>query len=148
MYEIDRVLEERPAVSWIQILKRGYGQISFRGCRAAPAERLDTIQEVLKAKGLQERLEVTWDDAYDEVIASDGETVWHGRQFYDYLFEEVLEFGEIRRDSKITFQVQMQLEHDRFSSRNPDKTEFIYRKTLTRWSLPPKRGKNKKNPCG
>ena len=128
--EIDRVLEERPAVSWIKTLKEDTDKYLSEDAGQHQQNRLDTIQEVLKAKGLQERLEVTWDDAYDEVIASDGETVWHGRQFYDYLFEEVLEFGEIRRDSKITFQVQMQLEHDRFSSHNPDKTEFIQRKTF------------------
>lgn len=71
---------------------------------------------------------MSWDDAYDEVIASDGETVWHGRQFYDYLFKEVLVFDSPRRDNRIPYDVMVQLEHDRHSSRNPDKTEFIYRK--------------------
>ena len=127
--EIDSMLKENSAVSWIEILKEDTDKYLSEDAGRHQQNRLDTIQEVLEAKGLQERLEVTWDDAYDEVIASDGETVWHGRQFYDYLFEEVLEFGEIRRDSKLTFQVQMQLEHDRFSSHNPDKTETIRRIT-------------------
>lgn len=74
-------------------------------------------------------MELAWDDAYDEVIASDGENVWHGRQFYDYLFHEVLVLDDFHRDSSIPFNVQQQFEHDRFSSHNPDKTMFIYRKT-------------------
>ena len=124
--EIDRVMEQRPAVSWIQILKEDTDKYLSEDAGQHQQNRLDAIQEALKVKGLQEKLEVTWDDAYDEVIASDGETVWHGRQFYDYLFQEVL--VPDGKDEWVPFQVQTQLEHDRRSSRNPDKTEFIYRK--------------------
>jgi len=74
-------------------------------------------------------MELAWDDAYDEVIASDGENVWHGRQFYDYLFHEVLVLDNFHRDSSIPFNVQQQFEHDRFSSHNPDKTVFIRRES-------------------
>ena len=75
-------------------------------------------------------MEIAWDDAYDEVIASDGENEWHGRQFYDYLYEEVLVLDKRHRDTRIPFQIQRKLGHDRFSSHNPDKAAFIRRVTF------------------
>lgn len=126
--EIDRVLEERPAVSWIKTLKEDTDRYLSEDTGQRQQNRIDILQTVFEKTGIQEKMEVSWDDAYDEVIASDGETVWHGRQFYDYLFKEVLVFDSPRRDNRIPYDVMVQLEHDRHSSRNPDKTEFIYRK--------------------
>lgn len=128
--EIDRVLKEHPAVSWIHRLKEDTERYLSEDAGQHQQNRLDTLEKVLELTGIQEQMEVAWDDAYDEVIASDGENVWHGRQFYDYLFEEVLVLNEFHRDGRIPFQVQQQFEHDRFSSHNPDKAEFIHRKTF------------------
>ena len=128
--EIDRVLEERPAVSWIRILKEDTDKYLSEDAGRHQQNRLDTLNTVFELTGIQEQMEVSWDDAHDEILASDGETVWHGRQFYDYLFKEVLALDRFHRDDRIPFQVQQQLEHDRFSSRNPDKAEFIHRKTF------------------
>ena len=127
--EIDRVVAERPNVSWVKIYKEDAEKFLAEDAEKHQQDRLDTLNTVLALKGLQEKMEVSWDDAYDEVIASDGEEVWHGRQFYDYLFTEVLVLDGFQRDSSIPFNVQQQLEHDRFSSHNPDKTETIRRIT-------------------
>lgn len=127
--KIEEIMEEHPAATWIRILKEDTDRYLTEDAGGHQQNRLDAIQEVLKVKGLQEQLEMTWDDAYDEVIASDGKTVWHGRQFYDYLYKEVRALDKIRRDSSIPFDVRKQFEHDRFSSHNPDKTVFIRRKT-------------------
>ncbi len=128
--EIDRILEEHSAATWIGIYKKDADRYLSEDAGQRQQKRIDTLQTVLEKTGIQEQMEVAWDDAYDEVIASDGETVWHGRQFYDYLFEEVLVFDRPHRDDRIPYGVMGQLEHDRFSSHNPDKAEFIHRKTF------------------
>lgn len=128
--EIDRILEEHSAATWIGIYKKDADRYLSEDTGQRQQKRIDTLQAVLEKTGIQEQMEVAWDDAYDEVIASDGETVWHGRQFYDYLFEEVLVFDRPRRDDRIPYGVMEQLEHDRFSSHNQDKAEFIRRKTF------------------
>lgn len=128
--EIDRILEEHSVASWIGIYKKDADRYLSEDAGQRQQKRIDTLQAVLEKTGIQEQMEVAWDDAYDEVIASDGETVWHGRQFYDYLFEEVLVFDGSHRDNRIPYDVMGQLEHDRFSSHNPDKAEFIHRKTF------------------
>ena len=126
--EIDRVMEEHLAVSWIGTLKEYADRYLSEDAGQHQQNRIDTLQTVFAQTGIQEQMEVSWDDAYDEIIASDGETVWHGRQFYDYLFKEVLVLDSPRRDNRIPYDVMMQLEHDRFSSHNLDKAEFIHRK--------------------
>ena len=128
--EIDRILKEHSAASWIGIYKKDADRYLSEDAGQHQQKRIDTLQAVLEKTGIQEQMEVAWDDAYDEVIASDGETVWHGRQFYDYLFEEVLVFDGPHRDNRIPYDVMDQLEHDRFSSHNPDKAGFIHRKTF------------------
>ena len=127
--EIDHMLEERPAATWINILKEDTDRYLSEDAGQHQQNRLENLQTVLTLKGIQEQMELAWDDAYDEVIASDGENVWHGRQFYDYLFHEVLVLDNFHRDSSIPFNVQQQFEHDRFSSHNPDKTVFIRRES-------------------
>lgn len=126
--EIERILEERPYVSWIKNFWEDTERYLSEDAGQHQQNRLDTLQTVFELTGIQEQMEISWDDAYDEVIASDGETVWHGRQFYDYLFEKVLVLDKFHRDDRLPFQVQQQLEHDRFSSHNPDKEIFIHRK--------------------
>lgn len=126
--EIERILKERPYVSWIKNFWEDTERYLLEDAGQHQQNRLDTLQTVFELTGIQEQMEVSWDNAYDEVIASDGETVWHGRQFYDYLFEEVLALDKFHRDNRIPFQVQQQLGHDRFSSHNPDKETFIHRK--------------------
>ena len=126
--EIGRILEERTYVSWVKNFWEDTERYLSEDAGQHQQNRLDTLQTVFELTGIQEQMEISWDDAYDEVIASDGETVWHGRQLYDYLFEEVLALDKFHRDDRIPFQVQQQLEHDRFSSHNPDKAEFIQRK--------------------
>jgi N12 class adenine-specific DNA methylase len=126
--EIDSVIEEHP-VSWIKTLKEDADKYLSEDAGQHQQNRLDTLQTVFELTGIQGQMEISWDDAYDEIIVRDGETVWHGRQFYDYLFKEVLVFDRPRRDNRIPYDVMGQLEHDRFSSHNPDKAEFIHRKT-------------------
>ena len=127
--KIEEIMEEHPAATWIKILKEDTDRYLSEDTGQHQQNRIDTLQTVLALTGIQEQMEVSWDDAYDEIIASDGETVWHGRQFYDYLFEEVLVFDTFHRDSRIPLLVQEQLKHDRFSSHNPDKTVFIRRES-------------------
>lgn len=126
--EIGRILEERPYVSWIKNFWEDTERYLSEDAGQHQQNRLDTLQTVFELTGIQEQMEVSWDDAYDEVIASDGENVWHGRQFYDYLFEEVLVLDKFKRDDRIPYDVMGQLKHDRFSSHNPDKETFIRRK--------------------
>ncbi len=133
--EIDQMMEERPAATWISILKEDTDRYLSEDAEQHQQNRLENLHTVLSLKGIQEQMELAWDDAYDEVIASDGENVWHGRQFYDYLFHEVLALDDFHRDSSIPFNVQQQFEHDRFSSHNPDKTMFIHRKTSDKAEL-------------
>lgn len=133
--KIGEIMEEHPAATWIKILKEDTDRYLSEEAEGHQQNRLDNLHTVLALKGLQEKMELSWDDACDEVIASDGETVWHGRQFYDYLFHEVLELDGFHRDSSIPFDVQNQFEHDRFSSHNPDKAAFIHRKTFGKAEL-------------
>ena len=133
--EIGRILEERPYVSWIKNFWEDTERYLSEDAGQHQQNRLDTLNKVFELTGIQEQMEVSWDDAYDEVIASDGENVWHGRQFYDYLFEEVLVLDKFNRDDRIPYDVMGQLKHDRFSSHNPDKTMFIHRKTSDKAEL-------------
>ena len=88
--KIGEIMEEHPAATWIKILKEDTDRYLSEDAGQHQQNRLENLHTVLALKGIQEQMELAWDDAHDEVIASDGENVWHGRQFYDYLFHEVL----------------------------------------------------------
>lgn len=133
--EIGRILEERTYVSWVKNFWEDTERYLSEDAGQHQQNRLENLHTILEAKGIQEKIELSWEDAYDEVIASDGENVWHGRQFYDYLYNEVFASDKIRRDGSIPYNVQQQFEHDRFSSHNPDKTNFIHRKTFATLDL-------------
>ena len=133
--EIGRILEERTYVSWVKNFWEDTERYLSEDAGQHQQNRLENLHTILEAKGIQEKIELSWDDAYDEVIASDGENVWHGRQFYNYLYNEVFASDKIRRDGSIPYNVQQQFEHDRFSSHNPDKTNFIHRKTFATLDL-------------
>ena len=128
--EIENIIEEHSAAAWIKMYKGDADRFLSEGTEQHQQNRLDTLHTVLGLTGIQEQMEIAWDDAYDEVIASDGENEWHGRQFYDYIYEEVLVLDKHHRDSRIPFQIQRKLGHDRFSSHNPDKAAFIRRVTF------------------
>lgn len=50
-----------------------------------------TLEEVAQQLKMED-IEISWDDEYQQIIAGDGENLWEGKQFYDYLFDEVLIF--------------------------------------------------------
>ncbi len=103
--KIVEIMEEHPAATWIKILKEDTDRYLSEDAGQHQQNRLENLHTILEAKGIREEIELSWDDAYDEVIASDGENVWHGRQFYDYLYNEVLASDKIRRDGSIPYNV-------------------------------------------
>ena len=50
---------------------------------------LDILEKVVHQFNLKE-IEVSWDDEYHQIIAGDGENLWQGKEFYDYLFDEIV----------------------------------------------------------
>lgn len=88
--------------------------------------RVELLERILEATGRTD-IEVTWDDTYDAVLAGDGNTLWHGRQFYDYIRENCLELDQYQRDGRINWQDLDQFQCDAVSSLDLKKEKFVYR---------------------
>ena len=55
------------------------------------ADETKIIEEVLASLNIN-NIEITWDDEYDCILASDEDHLWTGKQFYDFLLNEAIEY--------------------------------------------------------
>lgn len=97
--------------------------------------RTGLLERILGQTG-GSHITVTWNRVHGAVAAGDGNRVWHGRQFYDYVKENFLVFDESRRDSRISWQDQEQFLHDAAASLDLNKKRFIYRTAVSDRTLP------------
>ena len=108
----------------------GFAEDTRRFLAETPEERVQRrtglLDRILRKTGGR-HITVTWDRVHGAVAAGDGDTVWHGRQLYDYVKEKLLVFDESRRDSRISWQDQEQFLHDAAASLDLNKKRFIYR---------------------
>ncbi|GFI40739.1 hypothetical protein IMSAGC017_00774 [Thomasclavelia cocleata] len=51
------------------------------------ADEIEVLEEVLSSIQIED-IEVSWDDENDCIIAGDGDNLWNGKQFYDFLLDE------------------------------------------------------------
>ncbi|MGN1182028.1 MAG: N-6 DNA methylase, partial [Faecalibacillus sp.] len=54
---------------------------------------LNTLENILYQLKIED-IEISWDDEYDQIIAGDGEHLWQGKEFYDFLLDEVLVYED------------------------------------------------------
>ena len=52
-------------------------------------DEIEVLEEILSSLKIDD-IEVTWDDENDCVIAADSDNLWTGKQFYDFLLDEVI----------------------------------------------------------
>ncbi len=123
------IAEENTIVSGITELKEDTEQFLSEMPEERQQSRVELLERILQATG-NKNIEVAWDDTYDVVIAGDGNTLWHGRQFYDYVKENCLALDKFQRDSRIEWQDMAQFNHDAAASLDLYKDNFIYRKTF------------------
>ena len=128
--EVERLLAEHSAAYWLKNIKEDADRYLSETPEQHQNARIELLQKIFAKSGIAETMEVAWDEVFDEVIASDGETTWHGRQFYDYIYTEVLELNQFEKDERIPFDMLEQFKHDRLTARNAEKTEFILRKNF------------------
>ena len=57
------------------------------------ADEIKIIEEVLASLNI-DKIEITWDDEYDCILASDDSHLWSGKQFYDFLLNETIEYKD------------------------------------------------------
>lgn len=93
------------------------------------AYRVELLERILKAVG-REEIEVAWDDTYDAVVAGDGENLWNGRQFYDYIKENCLQLDQYGRDERIHWEDMAQFRLDAAASIDLKKEKYIHRTTI------------------
>lgn len=56
-------------------------------------EEIEVLEEVLSCLKIDD-IEVTWDDENDCIIAADGDILWTGKQFYDFLLDEAIAYED------------------------------------------------------
>lgn len=61
-------------------------------------EELSVISDILYDLKIED-IELTWDDAYEQVIAADEDNVWHGKDFYDFLLNEAIVYDDTYKPS-------------------------------------------------
>lgn len=54
---------------------------------------VDNLVDVLGQLHIYD-MEVSWDDDLNQIIAGDGDNLWQGREFYDFLFDEVINYED------------------------------------------------------
>ena len=54
---------------------------------------LNTLENILHQLKIED-IEISWDDEYDSIIAGDGDNLWQGKEFYDFMFDEVLVYED------------------------------------------------------
>lgn len=56
-------------------------------------DEIEVLEEVLSSLNIED-IEITWDDDNDCIIAGDGDHLWTGKQFYDFLLDEAIEYKD------------------------------------------------------
>ena len=54
---------------------------------------LNTLENILHQLKIED-IEISWDDEYDSIIAGDGDNLWQGKEFYDFMLDEVLVYED------------------------------------------------------
>ena len=124
--EVERLKEEASRAGWITSIKREGLDFLSQSPQERQENRVNNLNLVLELLKIPD-MEVAWDEAFDEIIAADGENNWHGRQFYDLLLNEVIVTDEKGNSEVIDRDTLKQLRREALSSHNPDKTNFIHR---------------------
>ncbi len=52
---------------------------------------INTLENILHQLKIED-IEVSWDDEYNQIIAGDEDNIWNGKQFYDFLLDEVIQY--------------------------------------------------------
>ena len=120
------IAEERRNVTGITMLKEETEKFLSEKPEERQQSRVGLLERILQATD-NGNIEVAWDDAYDVVIAGNGDTLWYGRQFYDYVKENCLVLDQFKRDKRINWKDLSQFNHDAAASLDRYKGNFICR---------------------
>ena len=127
--EAEQPVEVPDTVYWLQSMREDYRKFLSQIPRERQENRVKVLEQAFQLLG-QNEIQVSWDSVKGEIFATNGKTGWEGRQAYEYLFKEVLELDGYQKEERLPYSVMEALNHDRAASRNPEKTEAVYRKNL------------------
>lgn len=127
--EFAELAENRKVVTGVAAFREDTEKFLSETAEEHQNYRVELVERILKATG-REDIEVTWDDTYDAILAGDGEHLWHGREVYDYIRENCLEFDQFQRDNRIYWEDMAQFNLDSAASLDLHKEKFIRRMTF------------------
>ena len=91
--------------------------------------RTGNLNHVLSVLGMKD-IKVIWDKNFDELIATGRGNIWHGKEFYDFILDEVVVRKDNGTDSVIDEDTLEQIRRDRNISRDREKKSHFYRLEL------------------
>lgn len=56
-------------------------------------EELEIAEDILSHLKIED-IEVQWDDEFEQIIATDEDNTWHGKEFYDFLLDEAIVYDD------------------------------------------------------
>lgn len=127
--QFNELAEDRKAVTGVTAFKEDTENFLSETAEEHQNHRVELVERILKATG-REDIEVTWDDAYDVILAGDGEHLWYGREVYDYIRENCLQPDQYHRDDRIHWKDMEQFNLDAASGIDLKKEKYIRRMTF------------------
>ncbi len=132
--DMESLGRERNRAGWIASIWREGLDFLSQSPGERQESRVSNLNRILEQLKLSE-IEVAWDEAYDEIIAADGESTWHGRQFYDFLLSEIIVTDEKGNSEIIDLDTLRRLKREAVSSHNPDKAQLIQRMDIQKTEM-------------
>ena len=127
--QFNELAEDKKAVTGVTAFKEDTENFLSETAEEHQNHRVELVERILKATG-REDIEVTWDDAYDVILAGDGEHLWYGREVYDYIRENCLQPDQYHRDDRIHWKDMEQFNLDAASGIDLKKEKYIRRMTF------------------
>lgn len=56
-------------------------------------QELEVAEDVLSHLNIED-IEVQWDDEFEQIISTDEDNIWHGKEFYDFILDEAISYDD------------------------------------------------------
>lgn len=129
-FRLKESLKESTRVTAVRQLIEDTDAFFVQSSKERQEKKVELLQKILKAVGKEKtEVEVIWADWEDMVLGGDAENIWHGKQFYQYMYHEYLQSNNGVANQVLSREEQKQFLHDMAVSRIWEKPLSVPKKS-------------------
>lgn len=127
---LEEILKERGHISGVRSLIADAEVFFAQTSKERQDKKVDLLRKILNIAGKDKTdVEVLWADWDDMLLAGDGENIWHGKAFYEYIHNTYLKPDNALMNDMLSREERKQFFHDMAVSRIWEKPLSVPRKS-------------------